>query len=65
MRRGYWSGFLMGGLIGLLAFRAYGDEILGWMHSKLENSSGEEISPPAGPETAYRPRQRYRYRRTW
>lgn len=64
MRRGYWTGFLMGGLMGMLAFRAYGEEIVEWVHSKLERDTGEG-EPAPGTETVYRPRQRYRFRRTW
>jgi len=66
VRRGYWTGFLMGGLIGMLAVRAYGDQMMDWMYSKLERGAGGNAdSPEEETETVYRPRQRYRYRRTW
>jgi hypothetical protein len=66
VRRGYWTGFFMGGLIGMLAVKAYGDQLMDLMYSKLEGRSGDIAnSPQEGTETVYRPRQRYRYRRTW
>ncbi|HBS92924.1 MAG TPA: hypothetical protein DG577_04420 [Firmicutes bacterium] len=66
MRRGYWTGFFMGGLIGMLAVKAYGDQIMDLMYSKLERRSGDSPdSPEEETETEYRPRQRYRSRRTW
>lgn len=45
MRRGYWTGFLLGGLIGALAFRAYGTEIDEWLHTKLGLQEEEQPLP--------------------
>lgn len=61
MRRGYWSGFLMGGLFGMMAFRAYGDELMDWMHVKMGLDA--EDSPRKGGKTAFRPKRLRR--RAW
>ncbi len=50
----------------MLAVKAYGDQIMDLMYSKLERRSGDSPdSPEEETETEYRPRQRYRSRRTW
>jgi hypothetical protein len=66
VRRGYWTGFFMGGLIGMLAVKAYGDQLMDLVYSKLDQNSGGDTTP-LGEETesVYKPRQRYRSRRTW
>jgi hypothetical protein len=66
VRRGYWTGFITGGLIGMLAVKAYGDQLLDLVYSKLNQQAGGDATT-AGEETeaVYRPRQRYRSRRTW
>ncbi|HPZ21470.1 MAG: hypothetical protein ACOX21_09185 [Bacillota bacterium] len=64
MRRGYWTGFFTGGLIGMLAVKAFGDQLLDLMYSKLTQHTGGTPSGEEG-EAVYRPRQRYRSRRTW
>lgn len=62
MRRGYWTGFIMGGLIGMVAAKAYGDGLLDTLFPGVvkseEDGGGEAIL-----ET-YRPRRRRRYRRS-
>ena len=66
MRRGYWTGFFTGGLIGMLALRAYGDEILAWAQTKLEKQcEGDAASMTEENIPAYRPGRRFRQRRTW
>lgn len=55
VRRGYWTGLITGGLIGLLTFKAYGDEIMIWVHKKLEHAhedmtAAEEKAVPAYPQ---------------
>lgn len=67
MRRGYWTGLFTGGLIGMLAFRAYGDEITTWVHKRLEVANegmdGDALKEEAVP--AYPARRPFRRRRLW
>lgn len=53
MRRGYWTGFLMGGLLGMLAGRAYGDRLMETLFPGLVETNNEE-------ETEIRPLRRRR-----
>lgn len=66
VRRGYWTGFFMGGLIGMLAIKAYGDRVMDLVYTKLDQRAGGETNS-LGEETesVYKPRHRYRSRRTW
>lgn len=62
MRRGYWTGFIMGGLIGMVAAKAYGDRLMDTLFPGVSNSEADG-GGEAIPE-AYRPRRRRRYRRS-
>ncbi|MTI94957.1 MAG: hypothetical protein FH749_05625 [Firmicutes bacterium] len=66
MRRGYWTGFIMGGLVGMLAARAYGGRILDKMFPGLLDETDDNESyrdMDAGGEDFRPVRYRRRYRR--
>ena len=72
MRRGYWTGFIMGGMLGMLAARVYGDRLMdsllpGMMgNSPMDDGIGMEDDKETESDLSSRPlRGRRRYRRTF
>lgn len=55
MRNGYWTGFVVGGLLGMLAGRIYGDRLMETVFPGLVDTNGEVED-----EAAIRPLKRRR-----
>lgn len=60
MRRGYWTGFIMGGILGMMAAKVYGDGLLGKLFPALSGEDEEraELRPGRIRANGYRPRRR-------
>lgn len=68
MRRGYWTGFIMGGLLGMLAAKAYGDRLVETLLPGMAGSRPmDDIGMDEDEESfSIRPsRRRRRYRRAF
>lgn len=59
MRRGYWTGFIVGGLLGMVAARAYGNRLMDSLFPGIvgQDEEGEAEGTNSGLHV-YRPRGR-------
>jgi len=64
VRRGYWTGFIVGGILGMVAAKAYGDRLLDSMFPGMVGETGEaEGLPDEYDSYSYKARRRRRIRR--
>lgn len=67
MRRGYWTGFIMGGLLGMMAARAYGDRLLDTLFPGVtgRQSAGTDDDGEGDYLEPNRSKRRRRFRRSF
>ncbi|MGI6364919.1 MAG: hypothetical protein ACOX2G_04115 [Bacillota bacterium] len=65
MRRGYWTGLIVGSLLGMVAARAYGDRLFSSLFPGMFGEDGDGGERTYSRPHVYRPRGRRRLRRDY
>lgn len=63
MRHGYWTGLIVGGILGIVATKVYGDRLIDSLFPGMVGEDGEADEIKDTGSLAYRPRGRRIVRR--